>query len=366
MSDDPAVVPTTIWTSLLAGLLRPSALGLGTTLIVTLALFAALSQITAGQVQRLAGWMGGDRTSQSIDVYLVTSRALGLSTSRTQEPGLVLLGGSTTRESLDERLASHLLGFGASSHRLTNLSGSGQTIIESVALADMLPPNFRGVVVLGVNPIRLGKANDPESVLHPRYGVSSPFMAEQARRLGARPDPITGRFAIDQRAFLLRMWGDLTANPGTLMRAREESPRRHWYYDKKPLPEGILRQNFQLTSRDLAGYDRVARDNMEALAGLIARLRSRNISIVLLEAPVSPRFVREGIGPAAYQHHLGTMRAFTAREGVPYLNNNADADLRAQDFFDWGHLRNPAVTDRLTRRLVAQIQPMLRAQEQSR
>ncbi|MBB5714321.1 hypothetical protein [Sphingomonas aerophila] len=232
MSDDPAVGPTTLGRSFLAGLLRPSALGLGTTLIVTLALFAALSQITAEQVQRLAGWMGGDRTSQSIDVYLVTSRALGLAMSRTREPSLVLLGGSTTRESFDERLASQLLGFGASGHRVTNLSGSGQTIIESVALADMLPPQFRGVVVLGVNPIRLGKANDPESVLHPRYGVSSPFMAEQARRLGVRPDPITGRFAIDQRAFLHRMWGDLTANPGTLMRAREENPRRHWYYDK--------------------------------------------------------------------------------------------------------------------------------------
>jgi hypothetical protein len=59
--------------------------------------------------------------------------------------------------------------------------------------------------------------------------------------------------------------------------------------DQKPLPEAILRQNLQLTSRDLAGYDRVARENMKALAGLIARLRSRNISIVLLKAPVSPR-----------------------------------------------------------------------------
>jgi hypothetical protein len=60
------------------------------------------------------------------------------------------------------------------------------------------------------------------------------------------------------------------------------------------------------------------------------------------------------------------MRAFAAPEGVPYLNNNADADLRTEDFFDWGHLRNPVVTDRLTRRLITQIQPIFHAQEQSR
>lgn len=340
----------------LQGLVTPSPLALLLALAVAASLLLSLTRLTAGHVAMVADWFGRTPNVQALDVYLVTGRALRLRASHPDRPGLVMLGGSTTRESFESGLADALLAQGPHPASVTDLTGSGQALLDSLTLADMLPQGFRGVVVLGVNPIRVGKPINRSTLTFPRYGVPSPTLREEGARLGLPLPRLTGAYALDERAFLIRMWGDMTSNVHALFRTHG-APRRHWYRNAKPFREAALQRHFALTRQALAGYDRSVAASIGMMGRLAARLRRQHVQLVVLEAPVNPRFVRESIGMPAYQHHVAEMRAFAAANRIPYLNFSRT--VQVPDFYDWGHLRNPAATARQTRELVAAVRPYL-------
>lgn len=339
----------------LTGLVTPSALALSIALGTCAAVLLATLLITPAFVANVAAWIGGSQR-QSADVYVVTSRAIRMATEKPTQLRVVLLGGSTSRESFDETLARQLLA--RQGYALSDFTGSGQTIFESVALTDVLPSNFRGVVVVGVNPQRMGRPLEREFMTYPRYGIESPTLRREIGAVGLTPPPSTGLYAIDQRAFLLRLWGDLNANMRWLPLGSRE-PRRHWYHDLPPMEEGKLLR--QLSGKRFADYDRQVRHNRLFLRHLAASLRERHIALVLLETPANPLFVAKGIGPARYAHHVEGMERFSRAEGLAYINLNEAARLSSHQFYDWGHLRDPAATQRVTRLAIARLEPLLQS-----
>lgn len=343
----------------LTGLVTPSGLALSVALTICVAALLATLLITPAFVANVAAWIGGSQR-QSADVYVVTSRAIRLAAEKPTRPMVVLLGGSTSRESVDETLARRLL-----SHQgfaFSDFTGSAQTIFESAALTDVLPPNFRGVVVVGVNPQRMGRPLEREFMTHPRYGIDSPTLRREIAAAGLVPPSSTGVYAVDQRAFLLRLWGDLNANMRWLPLTSRE-PRRHWYQDLAPMEKGKMLS--QLARKRFADYDLQARHNLLFLRHLAASLRKRHIALVLLETPANPLFVAKGIGPARYAHHVAGMEQFTRAEGLAYINLNKAARLSSSQFYDWGHLRDAAATQRITRLMVARLGPLLQSARSS-
>lgn len=347
----------------LDGLRRPSLTSVIISILTGAVTVGCASLLTPAAVVQIIRWHQQYVFGFSSDVYTATADALALAASDSSDRAVVLLGASTTRESVhDEDLAAMLRDVHGTRTIVHNLTSSEQHVIETVALADAIPANVTGTIIIGVNPVRIGQREDIATMItSPRIGVTSAAFDEELRQWGAVPPERTGLYAWDNRRFLLALWSWIAptlpklAAKWAIGRLTPTKPKRHLYIGRPANTEAWLHKNFQEVAASVAAYDAVADQSLATLRRLAHRLRDRRHKVVLLEAPINPKFVRESLGLDFYTKHLHRMRSFAAAYGITYLNLHELVPLGSDAFYDWAHLRSRSAQKAYTAAVAVQI-----------
>lgn len=348
-----------------AGLTQPSVLSVSTLLVTAVALLGILSWWAprwhdAGLDSYLAA-------SDSDDYLFLTARARRLGESHPPTaPGVVVLGSSSHRLSLssEEDMANSFEAAAGFRPRVTWLMAADASILEQVALAEHASRGFEGVILFGVNPLRLALTEKQlEEVFEmSRLGFTSELFDEAAEFAKLKVPLRTGVYAWDHRRFLLARVGrflpnlltgghELPNHPGTVRHRQNKKERKRFL--------NVMRIYCQR-------YKANARRNLESVERLLDHVSSERRRVVLFEAPVDPGAFRDGFIKRTYAWHHERMSRFARRQGVLYVNVNERAKLEESDFFDWVHIRLDGARERYTRVIVEAVTPVLRELRQGR
>lgn len=329
-------------------------LGTALTILVT---FMCVSPPTVAAVVR---WYTSYSFQITDDPALCASRAIQLQASPSTQPLLVILGASTTRESLSSAHIADLLE-ARTGHRLAvhNLTFSSQHILESLALTDAIPEGGNGVVVIGVNPIRMGKeVNVARYFRGVNVGFVSPSLRDEARYWNVKPPESTGWYAWDNRYFLLRLWKSVSnALPrAILLPMRRKTPSEYFYEGMPLLDNQHLQHEYAKVRESLSAYDTVLPQNLAALERLVKRLEARRLQVVLVESPRNDEFAGSFQSGAFYTRYQSDMREFAQRLNLEYADPNTEVHLTTSEFYDWGHLRSAEARNEYSAALVRRLQ----------
>jgi hypothetical protein len=339
--------PVSLWQAFLGGLLRPSRLALSSSLLVCAAGFAGLALlITPERFVRHHGYFA-EATSDS-DVFL-SAQALELARSRPAElgPSVVLIGGSSlmaavSYQDLVERLARD-------GRRCIPLWSLGQSVLDSLTVADAVPPGLDGVAVFAVSMLEMarGVIDDPERVLsEARLAFDSPTREGLLEAAGVEPERHTGVFFWDHRRFFLPrlrplFWNALVSGPVE----RRWDPWTGAPTDDEKL-RLVGRRVRRATDQGLMAH---REECLAAYAAVGRRLREGgSLRVALLETPLSPTVVEEYLGAEVLAEHRERMRAFAAENGFEFWSLGDEAGLESGDFKDHTHLSSARARQRFT------------------
>jgi hypothetical protein len=344
---------------LLRALVAPSATSVVVALATALTMLAAVMTVSPSTVAAVIRWYTSYSFQIADDPALCSSKALDLTAAIPGGPALVILGASTTRESLDTaRLATLLRSRSEVGIAVHNLTFSSQHVLESMALTDAIPPHFHGTVVIGVNPVRMGKQLAVERYFRGvNVGFSSAALAQEAVYWNMQVRPVTGWYAWDNRQFLLRSWRALVNSlPRVLLHpTRRRIPSEHFYIDVPRRTDAWMRSQYSQVSNSLGAYDATFPKHLATLERLIRALQRRGLRVILLESPINPQFAASLAPSNLYARYADAMTTFAKRERVEYLNLTDAAGLESSEFYDWGHLRSAAAQERYTRALASHL-----------
>jgi hypothetical protein len=291
------------------------------------------------------------------DFAVVTATAQRMRYDR-PELGVLLAGPSTCREAIydPQQMERDLTAAVQMPVHFYLAASSWQSLWETAAVLDHLPADFRGLVVIGMTPGRLARTDRWLCRLleHPQLGLTSSSLQDEVLRAGLDPPASTGVYLVDQapffaarrRALLRYVSGPLPYQRNRYAGKRSWSPR-HWqeFMDTTLVEWGDL---FPLASRQ----------NLEVLERIVKRLRNRDIKVVLLEAPLETGRIEELCAEWLPQYYT-SLEEFARRESIPLWDLNREVALTPEDFFDWGHLKNPEAQQRYQAALVQRLIPLL-------
>ena len=352
------------WRSFIDGLLRPSMTAVCIALALAgLIVAGALFALTPQRLVPIIRWHQQYDFNRINDAQFITANGIEFHDSGGAGPGIVLLGGSTMRESVDVPYLRSRLEGGGHQLQIEDLTFSAQRVIDTIALIDFIPEGFRGIVVVGVNPVRIGGKTDVKELIHSRrIGILGPTLIEEAGHWPVEQPATTGFYAWDNRRFLLALWKDIVGIlPGLATgNAKRVQTTRHFYLDMPPPEEKWLLRHFEYVSNSLSNYDTVAPLNLAALARMQAYLRERGMRMVLVETPVNPRFLQDKLGKTFYTRHIEGMERFAKEQGIPYLQPGARLDVPIEHYHDWAHFRTASAQYAFTEKFERQLQPILK------
>jgi hypothetical protein len=296
------------------------------------------------------------------DHLLATARLFSLRARDRTELPVVILGGSATRESISDpgELESRLrVATGLLTPRVYDLAAAGETLWEYGGMIEELGAPFDGILVLGINRVRLSRTRRSleRLIRRPRLGLTADSIDSQARRLDIEPPRRTGIYLIDNWLFFRRRLRPFVEN---LLRGPVQF-RRHRYLERDPLPAANLAERaVRLRADYLQHYDANVTANLDRLAAAIALARQRgDPAIVLLETPHNEDFIRDHLGMDAYAHYQERMQRFARDHGLAYWTLDAAAGLRSADYHDHAHLRSAAAQRRYTETLASHLAPLV-------
>lgn len=341
-------------------LVQPSMTSVVVCLATALTILVTFMCVSPSTIVAVVRWYTSYSFRITDDPALCTSRAIQLQSSSSTQPLLVVLGASTTRESLSTLHIADLLE-ARTGRRLAvhNLTFSSQHILESLALTDAIPQGRKGVVVIGVNPIRMGKqVNVARYFRGANLGFVSPSLREEARYWNATPPQSTGWYAWDNRYFLLRLWKSVsnTLPRAILLPTRRKEPSEYFYEGMPLLDNKRLQQEYAQVRESLSGYATALPQNMAALERLVKKLEARRLQVVLVESPRNDEFASSFQSGDFYARYQRDMREFAQRLHLEYADPNTEVNLSTSEFYDWGHLRSPEARNEYTAALVRRLQ----------
>ncbi len=280
--------------------------------------------------------------------------------------GVLLLGSSTVWCLLSsEQDLAQRLGPGVS---VLDLSTSGQTVWETLAyLEHALPRAAPSLVVIGVNVSRLvGRGMDDPALITPSYIRQHQFALSptQEQLLADLPGyvPATGRYVLDQQAFLRQqVWPTIKTSLRQLRTKTIElsySPitGRRPATMPPPIPPASLALRKQRIHAGLLNYDRHWALFIRPLQRAIALAQQAGARVLLLETPMQPQ-VRAAEG-ALYQRHLASMQQLAARyKDVHFVDLNPLAPLQDGQFTDAVHIYDSSTTQYVTAALAQALRP---------
>jgi hypothetical protein len=353
--------------SFIDGLIKPSLTSVVVALTLMLSFFAlALFGLTPERLVAVIRWHQQYDFLRINDAQFITANGIELLGSGNEGPGVILIGGSTLREAVD---VPHLdKTFAANGRELDvqDMSFSAQRIIDSIAVVDFIPEAYKGVVAVGINPVRIGGKFKASELIHDRrIGILGPTLMEEAQHWPVeKPEP-TGLYAWDNRRFLLALWKDIVRIVPDIVRGTKKRDRviRHFYLDLPPRDDESLLHHFDQVEISLSQYDELAPLNLAALSRMNGYLRQRGLKMVLVETPLNPRFV-ESLGKRLdkdfYARFSAQIQSFAKTQDIPYLRPAASIDVPAGDFYDWAHFRTQSAQYAFTETLEKQLRPYLK------
>lgn len=240
------------------------------------------------------------------------------------------------------------------------LATDGQTILETIQLLDQLPPNTRGALVIGINPMMMSHGRDifKERAENPRLALTSRSLRDEMASLGLEPAYHTGIHTLDHSHFFtarvanLRWWlkGGASPNPHYATETYSRWTAQDWEQKQSKLHRLIQPQNLKPTE--------------EILGRCLERLQNRHpdLSIALLEASLHPR--TEEILGEDYVEYRQRMQEFADEHSVAYWIFQDEAQFDPEDYFDFGHVDNASARERYQRILCRRVAELLRESEQ--
>jgi hypothetical protein len=337
----------------LAGLVRPSAIALGVASLVVLVATGALlailvpSRLTHGLDRYLFGVGDDEYVQVTMDVLRLRSRSSGA-------PLVAIVGASVGMGAILERdLARVLRSEMAPDVEVREFATARQTLWESAAIIEMIPRGTAGALILEVGPSRFTRTADDLDSLYrrPRLGFRSALLDRAARRAGFRPPPLTGIYALDNRLFIAPRLPTALRNV-IKDRLGLPLPTYRYRYPNRVAEADLWNEIATRVSDRFVDYQKLMRSNLPVLDSLIALVRARTrMTVVVLEHPMNPRFVRDWLGPSLYRYHRSQLRRFAATRGVAYLELQPALDFAESDFYDWAHLKTAAIARRFTQAL---------------
>jgi hypothetical protein len=231
-----------------------------------------------------------------------------------------------------------------------NLSADGLDAWGMRALVEQLHLSSDPVFVLGIN------AGVLSSEIHVTSIIWSEILDSEARSVGLKVPYRTGIFLIDNwKGFLPRLlfiirnlfitgpqlFGDPLDAPWLQAMNRPEI----WQVEIDNLPQ-LMRE-----------YESNKPLNLAIFARIIAKLKARaNVSFILLEAPINPRWYDEPVGKKFFESLHNDLRQFAAQHGMSYLSATKEAALLSNDFVNYkGHIGSRGGRERCTRVIASQV-----------
>jgi hypothetical protein len=347
---------------------QPSTISVAVCLGTAVSILLAFMCVSPSAVDAVVRWYTSYSFRITDDPALCTSRAIQLQSSSSTQPLLVILGASTTRESMSTAHIESLLATRTGQRvAVHNLTFSSQHILESLALTDAIPQGRGGVVVIGVNPIRVGKqVNVARYFRGVNLGFVSPSLREEAPYWNATPPQLSGWYAWDNRYFLLRLWKSVsnTLPRAVLMPGRRRTPNEYFYEGMPLLDNKHLQREYVQVRESLSAYDQVLPQNLAALERLVKRLEARRLQVVLVESPRNDEFAASFQSGDFYARYQRDMREFAQRLHLEYADPNTEVHLTTSEFYDWGHLRSAEARNEYSAALVRRLQHHFSAKQQ--
>lgn len=318
----------------IAGATEPSSAALAIAAVV-------MALVAAWSVQQAEGFVAHYpellAAGKGDDFSFITSATMDIAATKRDERGVAVIGASCLRAGTDEAMIEQRLRQINPAVRVHNLTTGGQSLWESMAIADYIVPGFAGAVVLDTNPLRFARADDflLEILREPRLGFRSPLLDELAADANLPTTSPTGVYAWDGRDYLrLRL---VNVFPRLLLGS---AVHRHDRLTKNLNQEQRERMAVRITS-ELENYDEGVEVLLAALSKLAMLLSRKNSTdIILVETPIDPHFVDNVIGRDFYDRHIERMRQFAQQHGIQFWELNRELALSERDFADWCHLNN--------------------------
>jgi hypothetical protein len=325
------------------GLVQPSWLSLLIALALALAFFIVVGVVITPEFMRRHGDSIFGQKSTDYDMF-VTTEALRLRVAG-PEPMVVIFGGSTTQAAISkaflEEVFEQRLPHAPSIYQLNT---TRQTLWDLAALMEAVPDRAQGAAIIGVSPGILVRSKDELAARH-RLGFRSEKLDQAFVEAGFPVRRTTGIYAMDNAEFLsARMYVCLKRGFKPIKPIQSPS------HGAKPLANAEwIAHSKQVSARFNDVSLQQTDQNLQYLKGLLRELLDRtDLQILLVEAPVSERFLH-------YFHLESTFKELRAgfvdmaqEIHVEYLDLNEDVGFVADDFEDWGHLRNMTTVERAT------------------
>ena len=353
-----------LWAALREGLFAASP-GASLLMLVTAALsWAALFAFaTPARISRVSAYFA----ERNKDTYAFgTGRALALSRVVPDDRPLVLLtGASGVRYAMTRfsRVQADLAERLTVAPSLWNLCTDDQSVLETLAMLEQIPDNCDAILIVGVTPYRFSRGlawpdHDTERPYAYRLGFRSPIVEYEFASAGHPLDPSI-HYLWDNREYYLprvkllvgNLWG--TPPPEFFPRDNEAGGRHAG-------PARIAAYKSELQASVLSNYPKRSPVAFEALRRVASELAQRaNVTLVLLESPVSPSARANIWGEAFYSSYLSGVADFAAQHDYRHWDLTQDAGLTDDDFYDWTHLNRSEARGRFMTALADRLAALL-------
>jgi hypothetical protein len=277
---------------------------------------------------------------------------------------IVLVGGSTTRESLwsEQSLEQSLeqkLGRAVS---VVDLASSGQTLVTSWVLTEKALCNGADIAVLGLSVARLGLGGSGPNPLM-KYGYGSATLTPVLASLDTLDDfYLSGRYHQFNLASM-HLAGLYLVYDVTGIRANAVRPapwvNRHVYIGPRPTEAAMQRRLDRAVAAHVQQFGRRHEQGKAMVRNMIALGKSCGGKVVILDTPMNPVLQDSSQWPGyaqAYATYRGFLKELESRDGVPVILPRDAGAYGTEDFVDFGHLRTTtsiqAVTAHMSERLV--------------
>jgi hypothetical protein len=301
--------------------------------------------------------------ANDFDAY-ASFRALELKVHDVGSPLVIITGGSTTRDAIfTELLSADYANRATGPVAVFKLTTSRQTLLDSVAMLDMIPAGASGAAIIGVTPSMFAafpmatSIPPPPNIDSARYAFRSQAFDDELGRLGFEARPRYGHYLLDNAPFFLARLDAIAAN---LLRGAPVYEERRIRPSQRVRPELWDFRGGRVAQR-LTDYGVGVDAGLVTLDRALQRLAARTaVTPVLVEAPVNPRFLREFGQTARFASHRSRLRAFAEERSLVYLELNALAGLEEPLFYDWAHIVDGQAVRRCTTVIADATVPLLK------
>lgn len=349
------------------GLTTPSLLSLVITFLVSIVTFSSVCIFVTPDL--LAGPGHRYLMRDSFD-SIVPKTAKILSFRHSESPDVVIMGDSLTVRCLsnEERLAGIIAErLGGVKPVVFDLSFDGMNVWQMLEFANLLPPEFDGVVIFGVGPGLLGvsPSDVAEELKNPQIGFLSKVVDHEAQSAGLTVPYRTGIHFIDNWRYFLARRHYILRNLFFTGEQPIGDPLNVPWMQEVNQPE-YWEKEIREFSRNTQQYESNKQFNLALIARIMTMLKTHgNPSFVLLQAPFNPRWWDVPKGKEFFERYTNDLHQFAFQQGMSFFSATSEVALAPNDFVDYeGHIGTPEARARCTKAVASHTAHILAKKSQ--